>query len=157
MNRKQLRNGYNLKIHIHYTNLLGKAFLEITILFIELMNWQFDLNDLRGISKYNNGYNYILTVIDIFSKMLFTRVLKHETPSEVTDAFKSIFKESQSEPKNLQSDKGTEFTGQKVKKHLCKELTQPTAKRGYLPRTKEINKWGPEPPPPPPPPENLKL
>lgn len=43
--------------------------------------WQCDLNDLRGISKYNNGYNYILIVIDVFSKMLYARVLKHKTPS----------------------------------------------------------------------------
>lgn len=36
MNRKQLRNSYNLKIHTYYTNLLGKGFLEINILFIKL-------------------------------------------------------------------------------------------------------------------------
>lgn len=80
--------------------------------------WQCDLNDLRGISKYNDGYCYILTVIDVFSKMLYARVLKRKTPSEVIIAFKSIFKESHSKPKCIQSDKGTEFTGQKVKKFL---------------------------------------
>lgn len=80
--------------------------------------WQCDLNDLRGISQYNNGYNYILTVIDVFSKMLYVRVLKQKIPSEVISAFKSIFKESGVKPKCLQSDKGTEFTGRLVKQFL---------------------------------------
>lgn len=68
--------------------------------------WQCDLNDLRGISKYNNGYNYTLTVIDVFSKILYARVLKQKTPSEVIDAFKSIFKESQSKPKTYSQTRG---------------------------------------------------
>jgi transposase InsO family protein len=82
--------------------------------------WQCDLNDLRGIAKYNEGFNYILTVIDVFSKVLYARVLKSKTPTEMIAAFKSIFKESRVKPINLQSDKGTEFTGQKVKQFLTK-------------------------------------
>lgn len=79
--------------------------------------WQCDLNDLRGISKYNNGYNYILTVIDVFSKKAYARVLKQKTSTDTIKAFKSIFREAECTPKNLQSDKGTEFTG-KLVKHL---------------------------------------
>ncbi len=30
--------------------------------------WQADLADMQGLTKENDGYNYILTVIDIFSK-----------------------------------------------------------------------------------------
>lgn len=80
--------------------------------------WQCDLNDLRGISKYNNGYNYILTVIDVFSKMLYARALKKKTPDEVINAFQSIFREADTKPMCIQTDKGGEFTGQKVKKYL---------------------------------------
>lgn len=82
--------------------------------------WQCDLNDLRGISKHNNGYNYILTVIDVFSKMLYARALKKKTPSEVINAFQSIFREADSKPTCIQTDKGGEFTGQKVKNFLSK-------------------------------------
>lgn len=80
--------------------------------------WQCDLNDLRGISKHNNGYSYILTVIDVFSKMLYARALKSKTPSEVINALQSVFSESKNKPECIQSDKGGEFTSHKVKQFL---------------------------------------
>ena len=30
--------------------------------------WQIDLCDMQSLSKYNNGYKYLLTCIDIFSE-----------------------------------------------------------------------------------------
>ena len=76
--------------------------------------WQVDLNDMRGLSKYNDGVNYILTVIDVFSKRAFAKPLKNKTAAEVIKAFESIFSESNMRPKNIQSDKGTEFTAEDV-------------------------------------------
>ena len=61
--------------------------------------WQADLNDMRGLSEYNDGTNYLLTVIDVFSKYLYVRVLKRKEGAEVATAFQSIFKENQSESK----------------------------------------------------------
>lgn len=77
--------------------------------------WQADLNDMRGLSEFNDGFNYILTVIDVFSKYLYARVLKRKEGAEVASAFQSIFKEATKTPKCLQTDKGTEFTGVKTK------------------------------------------
>src|SRR5436190_19171139 len=78
--------------------------------------WQADLNDMQGISEHNNGVNYLLTVIDVFSKMLWVAPLKRKTGVEVAQAFKQIFHNGTNVPKCLQSDKGTEFTGSTVGK-----------------------------------------
>ena len=40
--------------------------------------WQADLADFQNISKYNNGYNYILICIDVFSKFLMVEKLKNK-------------------------------------------------------------------------------
>lgn len=80
--------------------------------------WQCDLIDMRGLSRFNDGVNYILTVIDIFSKKAFAKPLIRKTASEIIKAFNSIFAEADTLPKNLQSDKGTEFTAKEVKTFL---------------------------------------
>lgn len=78
--------------------------------------WQADLNDMRGLSKHNDGVNYLLAVIDVFSKRLYVRTLKRKEGAEVADAFEEIFAEAGRTPRCLQTDKGTEFTGAKTKK-----------------------------------------
>ena len=35
--------------------------------------WQADLADMKSISRWNGGYNYILVVIDVFSKYVYGR------------------------------------------------------------------------------------
>jgi len=80
--------------------------------------WQADLNDLRGISAFNDGYNYIMTVIDAFSKRAYTRPLKRKTGREVIDAFESIFEEASTWPKCIQTDKGSEFNSKNVRDYL---------------------------------------
>lgn len=69
--------------------------------------WQADLLFLKPLSRYNDGNNYLLTVIDIFSKYAWALPIKRKTGEEVTKAFKKIFKERI--PEKLQTDKGTEF------------------------------------------------
>jgi len=102
--------------------------------------WQADLNDMRGISEHNNGVNYLLTVIDVFSKMLWVKPLKRKTGVEVAQAFKQIFHNGTNVPKCLQSDKGTEFTGSTVgklfKQYKIKYVTtqNPDIKAGVVER-----------------------
>lgn len=71
--------------------------------------WQADLIDLKSIKKYNKGYSYILIVIDCFTKYAWSVPLKTKTKEEVTKAFNLILTKSKRKPKNLQTDKGTEF------------------------------------------------
>lgn len=68
------------------------------------VDMQADLADMQNLRKYN-PYSYFLIVIDVFSKMTYTRPLKTKRGEEVRDAFKSIFEESYT-PHRLCTDKG---------------------------------------------------
>lgn len=70
--------------------------------------WQADLAEFLQYSKENRGNKYVLTVIDCYSKYLWTRSLKSKNASEVCKGMTSILKEGRS-PVNLQTDQGKEF------------------------------------------------
>lgn len=80
--------------------------------------WQADLSDMRSYSKYNDGYNYILCVIDVFSKYAFARPLKKKNSVTIKQCFDSIFNESEATPRHIQSDKGTEFVSRDVRQYF---------------------------------------
>ena len=40
--------------------------------------WAADLLDMQALAKYNNGIKYLLTVIDIFSKYVWSIPLKRK-------------------------------------------------------------------------------
>ncbi|CAI6355285.1 unnamed protein product [Macrosiphum euphorbiae] len=58
-------------------------------------------------SKENNGYNYILCVLDCFTKFAWALPLKTKTGGEVTKAMSTILTDGS--PKLLQVDNGKEF------------------------------------------------
>lgn len=70
--------------------------------------WQADLVEMGTYSTYNNGYRFLLTVIDTFSKYAWAVALKTKNASDVTKAMKKVF-ESGRKPRNLQTDDGKEF------------------------------------------------
>ena len=59
---------------------------------------------MKEFSKDNNGINYLLTVIDIFSKFVWIIPLKRKTEQEVANAFSRIVKERR--PSKMWVDKG---------------------------------------------------
>ena len=66
-----------------------------------------DLIDLQAFSKVNNGIKYLLTVIYIFSKFVWSIPLKRNTRQEVTNAFWMTLK--QRRPTTMWVDKGCEL------------------------------------------------
>lgn len=82
--------------------------------------WDGDLQDVRNISKENDGVQYILVLQDIFSRFLFTAPLKQKTASNVIDALQNIFAKGR-KPKVLRTDKGSEFKNRWVSAFLKKE------------------------------------
>jgi Integrase core domain/Chromo (CHRromatin Organisation MOdifier) domain len=86
------------------------------VAFSKNEQWQADLADMRNISRNNNGYKYILTVIDVFSKYAYARPLKSKKPEDVIEAFQDIFKLDQ--PLSLQTDRGLEFVNRKFNAFL---------------------------------------
>ena len=75
--------------------------------------WQADLADVSLIAKQNEGYNFLLTVIDIFSRYAWVRPLRTKSGKEVAAAFKDIFDEGRI-PKRVQTDQGREFENRDV-------------------------------------------
>ena len=85
--------------------------------------WQADLVEmdsgtLKGISKLNKGYKYLLTIIDVFSKYAWAVPVKDKTGVNVTKAFKDVFKIRK--PNHIQTDQGKEFYNKEFKE-LVKE------------------------------------
>ena len=70
--------------------------------------WQEDLVDLQSLRRWNRGYKYLLTCIDILSKYALVVPLKTKTGSELVKAFTKIFQQGR-KPDKLQTDAGTEF------------------------------------------------
>ncbi len=73
-------------------------------------DWQADLCDMKSISKYNDQFCHILTVIDVLSKFARAVPLKNKKPETVVEAFKKVLKCGR-KPWRLYTDKGLEFRG----------------------------------------------
>ena len=67
-----------------------------------------DLIDMREFSKDNKGYNYLLNVIDIFSKYAWSIPLKTKTGLKITKEFETILT-NKNHPKKLWVDQSFEF------------------------------------------------
>jgi transposase InsO family protein len=79
---------------------------------------------MRNMSQKNDGFKYILCVIDVFSKKVWAEPLKNKTSVSVAEALKGIFKSS-GIPQRFRSDRGREFLGPAVKTLLKKyDITQ---------------------------------
>jgi hypothetical protein len=80
-----------------------------------------DLLDLRSLSQYNDGVNYILAVIDCFSRFVWLRGIKEKTGVAITDAFESIFNEMGHTVITVRTDAGKEFTNNTFQAYLAKK------------------------------------
>jgi len=78
--------------------------------------WQSDLIDMQNYP--DKGYRYILTLIDVGSKLAWAVPIKRKTGPEVSKALSGIFKTSQYTPRFLQTDDGSEYKNQQVDKLL---------------------------------------
>ena len=82
--------------------------------------WQMDLIDMGHELKHDNlGFQYILTIIDIFSKYAWAKCLKSKHAKSVVKALKEILN-NQPTPRIIQSDNGLEFKNALMTKLLIK-------------------------------------
>lgn len=82
--------------------------------------WQADLCDMTSKKNYNDGYTFLLTCIDCFSKRAWAVPLLNKTAEEIIKGLQWIIETSKKSPKRLQTDKGTEFINVKVQSFLKK-------------------------------------
>lgn len=79
--------------------------------------WSVDLLDMTKFAKYNDGFLYVLVVIDVLSKYLWMRSLKEKRGISVANALRKIFLEGRV-PKRIRTDKGQVFRAMEVQKVL---------------------------------------
>ena len=81
--------------------------------------WQADLADMQVIAKENDGYHYILTVIDILSRFAWAIPVRSKSIKDMLTGFERLVKLARPRlPKRLQTDKGKEFFNSGVSKFL---------------------------------------
>jgi hypothetical protein len=103
--------------------------------------WQMDLIDMRKYSEHNDDINYLLTIIDVFTKYAHVNPLSNKTSSEVSKALYDLFSLTNPEmrPKILQSDNGSEFIAKDTKR-ICEHFgiiqifSYPYSPLGYIER-----------------------
>ena len=71
--------------------------------------WSADLKEI----KFNEGYKYVLVVIDVFSKYLWMHSLRDKKGTSVAHALREIFEQGRI-PKRIRTDKGQEFRAKEV-------------------------------------------
>jgi len=74
--------------------------------------WQADLIDMQKFKYVNSHFNYILCVIDVFSKFAWARAIKKKGADDCYKAFKDIIESSGRIPKKIHIDGGNEFKGE---------------------------------------------
>lgn len=80
------------------------------VVFARDEQWVADLVDVSTLKKWNKGFRFILTVVDVLSKYAWAVPLKNKTGQSVTEAFRRILKGSKGrQPTRLQTDLGKEF------------------------------------------------
>lgn len=93
-----------------------KNFIRLPIIVKNIdEQWQADLMDLTWLQKSNEGYKYVLNVIDCFSRFTWSIPLKSKTTDEVINAFSKILSTGR-KPMKLQTDQGKEFTNNRITK-----------------------------------------
>ena len=80
--------------------------------------WQADLVDVSNIKNYNDGYTFLLTVIDVFSKQAWCIPLKNKSANSLVAAFESLLKDNK--VRHLQTDQGKEFLNKPLQALLKK-------------------------------------
>jgi len=106
--------------------------------------WGADLADMNELIKYNNGYRYILNIIDIFSRHVWSYPLKTKSSKEVLKAFWDIG----IKPNVIWTDEGKEFVNRDMKKwrdksvkHFIARNEQHVAHVEAFNRTLKTNMW----------------
>lgn len=86
-----------------------------------LDTWQIDLVEMIPYAKFNKGYKYMLTVIDVFSKYAYALPIKSKTGLEIANSLKTILEQKKNKyPKNIHTDQGKEFYNSHFKNVLQK-------------------------------------
>lgn len=100
--------------------------------------WDLDLADMSNVSSSNDGKNFLIILIDVFSRVANVEPIANKSASEVAKGLQKIFARS-TPPKYVRHDAGKEFLNNDVQQLFTnngvKSLTsKSTAKANYAER-----------------------
>jgi hypothetical protein len=94
---------------------------------------EMDLIDMSSLSKMNNQITFILNVIDVHSKFLWSRPLKNKSAESVAYELQNIYL-SEGGPKVISSDNGPEFINEKMTELCLRFNIEQRKTREYYPQ-----------------------
>ena len=80
--------------------------------------WGTDLADMALISKFNKGFQFLLCVIDIYTKYPWVIPLRDKKGITITNAIQKCLDESNRKPNKIRVHKGSEFYNRSMKSVL---------------------------------------
>ena len=89
--------------------------------------WAADLAEKGSLSSQNKSFNYLLSVIDIFTKYTWVKTLKDKTGKTVLNAFIEIVNDSNHKPSKLWVDQGRELYNQLMQEWLDNNILMRSA------------------------------
>ena len=87
--------------------------------------WEMDLMDMQKVAVHNDGYKYVLLVIDVFSRYIWTAPVRFKTGVNVVSILSGIVHKTHRRPKYLRSDRGVEFVNRSMKQWCQKNGVTP--------------------------------
>ena len=81
--------------------------------------WSCDLVEMQEWMNKNDGYKYMLNIVDVLSKYAWSVPLKNKTAETVVDAFQKVVTESKRKPSHVWVDEGGEFYNKLMDKWLA--------------------------------------
>src|SRR4051812_26584403 len=85
--------------------------------------WAMDLASMESFVEYNNGFKFILCIVDVFSKYSWCIPLKNKTASSILTAVKTVIEESKRSPEKIMGW-GSEFYNKTFKVGLKVKTSQ---------------------------------
>ena len=73
---------------------------------------------MQSLSKFNEGFKYLLCAIYLFSKYAWVIPIKDRKGTSIVNAFKKIIWKGQRKPNKTWADQGSEFCNQSFKHFL---------------------------------------
>ena len=86
------------------------------MLFRSDNTWGVDIADMSTWAEKNDGYTYILTMIDVFTRWAAARPMKTKSGRETVQCIQSIADERKATPQFLWVDEGKEFLNKEMNK-----------------------------------------
>jgi hypothetical protein len=112
-------NGYKSKIPSYTLHKPARYRFRRNRVIVGAMDveWEADLVIMDSLSQKNNGYKYVLTVIDILSKYVWVEAIKAKTGNNLVKAFEKIIKKGR-KPKMFHSGVANSILGGRGNIHI---------------------------------------